>query len=76
MITEPLNPLVVTSQWLSGKKIHKFMTTNKKIKVHVVSPAWVHNSIEKEKRQSEWKYRQMESGVQRSVLDGHVKVKS
>lgn len=64
---------IVTSQWLSGKKTHKFMTTSKRIKVHVVSPDWIHDSIEKGKRQSEWKYTQMETGVQRSVLDGYVR---
>ncbi|KAG9017347.1 hypothetical protein FRB95_013851 [Tulasnella sp. JGI-2019a] len=71
--TESSATHIVTSQWLSGKKTHKFVTTSKRIKVHVVSPDWIHDSIEKGKRQSEWKYRQMETGVQRSVLDGYIR---
>ncbi|KAG8845697.1 hypothetical protein FRB96_002291 [Tulasnella sp. 330] len=71
--TESSATHIVTSQWLSGKKTQKFMTSSRRIKIHVVSPDWIHDSIEQGKRQSEWKYRKMETGVQRSVLDGYIR---
>lgn len=59
---------IITSQWLSGSKTHKLLNGRARNKVQVVSPQWLTDSLEKGKRQSEWRYTKAESGTQRSVL--------
>ncbi|KAG8968106.1 hypothetical protein FRC03_008666 [Tulasnella sp. 419] len=60
---------VISSQWLSGSKTQKFFTVKKRTKLHVVNPMWVTDSIEKGKRQPEWKYRQVENETQNRTMD-------
>ncbi|KAG8920902.1 hypothetical protein FRC00_009379 [Tulasnella sp. 408] len=66
---------IITSQWLSGSKTDKLLTTRSKKNIHVVSPEWLTDSIAKGKRQSEWRYSKVENRLQRSVLDGFLKAK-
>jgi len=47
---------ILTSQQLSGSKTHKLLTTKTKIKVHVVRPEWVIDSIEAKTRLPERDY--------------------
>ncbi|KAG9015882.1 hypothetical protein FRB90_004303 [Tulasnella sp. 427] len=66
---------IITSQWLSGSKTDKLLTTRSRKTIHVVSPEWLTDSIAKGKRQSEWRYSQVQNGLQRSVADGFFKAK-
>ncbi|EMD40821.1 hypothetical protein CERSUDRAFT_103204 [Gelatoporia subvermispora B] len=47
---------ILTSQQLSGSKTHKVLTMKSRIKVHVVKPGWVFDSIDAGKRLSEREY--------------------
>ncbi|PIL37036.1 hypothetical protein GSI_00728 [Ganoderma sinense ZZ0214-1] len=47
---------ILTSQQLSGAKIHKFLTAKSKGLVHVVRPEWVTDSIKAGRRLSEREY--------------------
>jgi hypothetical protein len=47
---------IVTSQQLSGSKTHKVLSTKPKIRVQVVKPEWVMDSVAAGKRQAEREY--------------------
>lgn len=47
---------ILTSQQLSSSKTHKILTTKSRIKVHVVKPEWVTDSIKAGKRKPEREY--------------------
>jgi len=47
---------ILTSQQLSASKTHKLLTTRSKIKVQVVKPEWITDSIEAGKRMQEREY--------------------
>ncbi|KAG8906443.1 hypothetical protein FRB99_006859 [Tulasnella sp. 403] len=62
---------IITSQWLSASKTQSFLNGQRRTKLHVVSPAWLDDSIKKGKRQSEWRYSQVQTGIQKSVYQMH-----
>jgi len=47
---------IVTSQWMSGSKTHRLLTTNMRNNPYIVRPEWVFESIAKGKRQPERTY--------------------
>lgn len=47
---------ILTSQQLNGGKTHKILTKSARIKVHVIKPEWVTDSINAGKRLSERNY--------------------
>ncbi|PCH41156.1 hypothetical protein WOLCODRAFT_99947 [Wolfiporia cocos MD-104 SS10] len=47
---------ILTSQQLSGSKAHKLLTAKTRIKVHVVKPEWIFDSIKAGKRLAEREY--------------------
>jgi hypothetical protein len=48
---------ILTSQQLSGSKTHKMLHGKCRAKAHVVRPEWVTDSIQSDKKLSEYKYR-------------------
>jgi len=59
---------IVTSQQLNGSKTHKLLTTNSKVKVQLVKPEWVTDSIEAGIRKPERGY----SVIKNAVMDSFV----
>jgi hypothetical protein len=59
---------IVTSQQLSGSKTHKLLTTNSKVKVQLVKPEWVTDSIEAGIRRPERGY----SVIKNAFMDSFV----
>ena len=47
---------IVTSQWMSGSKTHRLLTTRMRNNPYLVRPEWVFESIAKGKRQPERTY--------------------
>ncbi|KAI0053017.1 hypothetical protein FA95DRAFT_1482608 [Auriscalpium vulgare] len=60
---------ILTSQQLSGSKTQKLLTTKPKIKVQVVRPEWVFESVEAGKRLPEGPYAVVTDGTSRKLAD-------
>ncbi|KNZ74797.1 hypothetical protein J132_06018, partial [Termitomyces sp. J132] len=60
---------IVTSMQLSGSKTQKLLTTKSRIKVHVVKPEWVFDSIKAGKRLSEREYAIVKNSAMKTLHD-------
>ncbi|KAG6821584.1 hypothetical protein H0H93_000093 [Arthromyces matolae] len=60
---------IVTSMQLSASKTHKLLTTKSRMKVHVVKPEWVFDSIKRGKRQAEREYTIIKDSTMKSLQD-------
>ncbi|KAI0068811.1 hypothetical protein BV25DRAFT_1874048 [Artomyces pyxidatus] len=60
---------ILTSHQLNGTKTHKLLTTNTKVKVHVVRPEWVTDSIKAGKRLPERTYSVINDSTTRNLTD-------
>ncbi|KAI0320683.1 hypothetical protein OF83DRAFT_1162287 [Amylostereum chailletii] len=59
---------ILTSHQLNAAKTHKLLTTKSKVKVHVVRPEWVTDSIAAGKRLSETKYSVIEDKTTNNLM--------
>jgi len=60
---------ILTSQQLSGSKTHKILTTKTRIKVHVVKPEWVIDSVKAGRRKLEQDYSVIKITTMKNVQD-------
>lgn len=60
---------ILTSQQLSGSKTHRLLTTKSKVKVHVVKPEWILDSIKAGKRLKERKYSMVADKTNKDLID-------
>ncbi|KAG6903494.1 hypothetical protein C0995_005517 [Termitomyces sp. Mi166 len=60
---------IVTSMQLSGSKTQKLLTAKSQIKVHVVKPEWVFDSIKAGKRLSEREYTIIKNSTMKTLQD-------
>ena len=59
----------MTSQQLSGSKTHRILTAKTRIKVHVVKPEWVIDSVKAGKRKLERDYSVIKITTMKNVQD-------